>query len=112
MRRPGIPAAPIAEPGPFATSELGTSGGYRVLENRKHVRRPGNSRAAIIYTGPDQPPIMCTLADISEGGAGLIVVSTKGIPDTFELEIKGEEIRRPCKVAWKKDPHRLGVSFA
>ena len=54
---------------------------------------------------------MCTLADISVGGAGLIVVNVKRIPDTFELEIKGEDIRRPCRVAWKKDPHRLGVSF-
>jgi len=83
-----------------------------VLENRKHVRRPGHSKAAIIYTGPDDPPIMCTLADISDGGAGLTVVSTKIIPDKFQLEIKGEDKRWQCKVAWKKEPHRLGVSFA
>jgi hypothetical protein len=82
------------------------------LEYRKHVRRPGNNQAAIIHAGPGEPPIMCTIADISEGGAGLTVVSTTGIPDTFELELKGEEIRRPCKVAWRKDPHHLGVSFA
>ena len=84
----------------------------RVLENRKHVRLPGNNRAGIIHAGPGEPPIMCTLADISEGGAGLTVVSTKGIPDTFELEIKGDAKRRTCKVAWKQEPHRLGVSFA
>jgi hypothetical protein len=82
-----------------------------LLENRKHLRVPGNSKAALIYTEGDEPPIMCTLADISEGGAGLTLVNTKGIPDTFLLEIKGEEIRRACKVAWKKEPHRLGVSF-
>lgn len=83
-----------------------------MLENRKHVRVPGNNKAAIIHGGAGTSPIMCTVADISEGGAGLTVVSTKGIPDAFELEIKGEQIRRPCRVAWKKDPHRLGVSFA
>jgi hypothetical protein len=82
-----------------------------VLENRKHVRHPGDRKAALIYTRPDEQPIMCTLADISEGGAGLIVVSTNGIPDTFELEIKGEDGRRPCKVAWRQPPHRLGVAF-
>lgn len=82
-----------------------------MLENRKHVRTPGNSKAALIYTDSDESPIMCTLADISEGGAGLTLVNTKGIPDTFQLEIKGEGIRRPCKVAWKKEPHQLGVSF-
>jgi hypothetical protein len=84
----------------------------RVIENRKHVRHPGNSKAAIIYTGPDAEPIMCTLDDISEGGAGLTVVNTKVIPDIFHLEIKGEGVRRLCKVAWKKEPHRLGVWFA
>ena len=82
-----------------------------MLENRKHLRVPGNSKAALIYIDSDDAPIMCTLADISEGGAGLTLVSTKGIPDTFQLEIKGEGIRPPCKVAWKNEPHRLGVAF-
>ena len=81
-------------------------------EHRKHVRVPGNNKAAVIYAGPDTPPIMCTVADISEAGAGLTVVSMAGIPDTFELEIKGEQTRRPCRVIWRKDQHRLGVSFA
>jgi hypothetical protein len=54
---------------------------------------------------------MCTIADISEGGAGLTVVSTKAIPETFELQIKGEETRRACRVAWRKEPHKLGVQF-
>ena len=82
------------------------------MANRKHVRVPGNNKIAVIYARPDAPPIICSVADISESGAGLTVVSTKGIPDTFELEITGEQTRRPCKVTWKKDPHRLGVSFA
>ena len=71
------------------------------MEYRKHPRRPGNNQAAIIHRAAGQPPIMCTVADISEGGAGLLVVSTTGIPDTFDLELKGEETRRPCKAAGK-----------
>jgi PilZ domain len=82
-----------------------------LIENRKQVRQPGNNQAALIYPGPGESPIMCTIADISEGGAGLTVVSTKGIPQTFELQIKSEETRRACKVAWKKDPHKMGVQF-
>jgi len=65
----------------------------------------------MIHTISGTSPIMCTLADISDGGAGLTVVDTKDIPDTFELEIKGEDVRRPCKVAWKVAPHRVGVEF-
>jgi hypothetical protein len=81
------------------------------MDNRKHVRVPGNNRAAVIHLGLGQTPIMCTVADISEGGAGLTVVTLQGIPDQFQLEIKGEDARRVCKVAWKKGPNRLGVSF-
>jgi hypothetical protein len=81
-----------------------------LIENRKHVRRPGHSRAAIIHVAY-HAPIMCSLADISDGGAGLMVVNTKDVPDTFELEIKGIDIRRACKVAWRDAPHRLGVAF-
>jgi hypothetical protein len=62
--------------------------------------------------GADKLPIMGTAVDISEGGAGLTVVSTNGIPDAFELQIKGEQARRSCKVVWKEPPHHLGVSFA
>jgi hypothetical protein len=84
----------------------------QIMNNRKHVRMPGNNKAAVIYpVGDDQTPIMCTVSDISEGGAGLTVISLHGIPDLFQLEIKGESMRRACKVAWKKGPNRLGVSF-
>lgn len=83
----------------------------KYIENRRHVRHPGNNRAGIIHPGRGQPPIMCTLVDISEGGAGLTVVNTMMIPDIFELEIKGDDIRRTCKVAWKNEPHRMGVQF-
>ena len=72
---------------------------------------PGNNRAAIAYVTPNAPPIMCTVADISEGGAGLTFVTIATIPDTFELEIKGESELRKCKVAWRSEPHRMGVQF-
>lgn len=79
-------------------------------DQRKYPRMPGNNRAAVIYSA-GHVPIMCTVADISEGGAGLTVVSVAGIPDTFKLEIKGEGRLRSCKVAWRKEPHRMGVAF-
>ena len=84
----------------------------RLFEKRKYVRVPGNNKAAIIYVGPGAPPIMCTIADISGGGVGLTVINTRDIPDKFELLIKGEQSRKSCRVAWRKEPHRLGVAFA
>lgn len=82
------------------------------IEKRKHPREPGNNQAAVVYAGPNAAPLMCTVADISEGGAGLTFVSITGIPDFFKLEIKGEAKLRLCKVAWRKEPHRIGVAFA
>jgi hypothetical protein len=78
---------------------------------RKHPRMPGNNRAAIIFGGGGAAPIMCTVADFSDGGAGLTVVNTAQVPDTFKLEIKGDPTIRTCRVAWRKEPHRLGVAF-
>jgi hypothetical protein len=80
-------------------------------DNRKHVRMSANNKAAVIWAAGGHGPIMCTVADISDGGAGLTVITLEGIPELFHLEIKGETLRRPCKVAWKKEPNSLGVSF-
>jgi len=80
-------------------------------DQRKHPRRPGNNQAAVVYVSAAAPPIMCTVADISEGGAGLTFVNLYGIPDQFELEIKGEPKLILCRVVWRAEPHRMGVAF-
>lgn len=85
--------------------------GARMTDDlRKHPRMPGGNRAAIVHV-PSQAPIMCTVADISEGGAGLTFTNIDGLPDLFKLEIKGESQIRACKVAWRAGPHRIGVAF-
>ena len=80
-------------------------------DQRKYPRRPGNDRAAVVYISSEAAPIMCTVADISEGGAGLTFVNTAIVPNVFKLEIKGENKLRTCRVAWKAEPHRMGVAF-
>jgi hypothetical protein len=74
---------------------------------------PGHSRAAIARIGLAATPIMCTVADISEGGIGLTFVNIAGIPETFKLQIKGEATIRPCRVAWREARrHRSYCGFA
>jgi hypothetical protein len=80
-------------------------------DQRKHPRRPGNNQAAVVYISNESAPIMCTVVDISEGGAGLTFVNTAIIPNIFKLEIKGENKLRTCRVAWKVEPDRMGVAF-
>ena len=80
-------------------------------DKRQHPRVPGNNQAAVAYIGASERPVMCTVADISDGGAGLTFVNIGGLPDRFKLEIKGEAKPRSCKIAWRKEPHRVGVAF-
>ena len=81
------------------------------LLNRRCPRTLCQIPAQIIISAK-LPPILCTVIDISEGGAGLSlsVGSTSGIPTSFELVIEGDPTRRACRVAWIQ-PHTLGVEF-
>jgi hypothetical protein len=79
------------------------------MEIRRSARSPAQRPSKIII-GPNLPPILCTVIDVADGGVGLWIGTTFGIPDQFELLIEGELARRVCRVAWK-DSHKLGVSF-
>lgn len=81
------------------------------VDQRQFPRSPGNNQAAIAFVKKNGKPIMCTVADISEGGAGLTFVNIADIPETFWLEVKGSTSLRKCKVAWRAPPHRIGVQF-
>ena len=80
-------------------------------DQRQFPRAPGNNQAAIVFIKMYGPPTMCTVADISAGGAGLTFVNIAEIPDAFWLEVKGATSLRKCKVAWRAAPHRMGVQF-
>ena len=53
--------------------------------------------------------IDCTVRDISDGGARLLLASVIGIPDSFELTIPGEPVRQ-CRLIWRKS-EQIGVAF-
>jgi hypothetical protein len=53
----------------------------------------------------------CTIRNLSAGGACLELASQVGIPDAFDLIIGEGNVRRPCRVAWRK-ANRMGVQFA
>jgi len=54
--------------------------------------------------------ISCMVRNMSSTGALLEVESQVGIPDRFTLLIESDCLRRPCRVAWRKNK-RLGVAF-
>jgi hypothetical protein len=50
------------------------------------------------------------MRDVSASGAQLKIASTIGIPDEFDLVIKGAAARH-CRVVWRK-VDQIGVEFA
>jgi PilZ domain len=54
--------------------------------------------------------IDCMVRNVSAAGACLVLPSTVGVPDSFDLMIASEPYPRPCRVAWKDDS-RVGVTF-
>jgi hypothetical protein len=54
--------------------------------------------------------IDCTVRNISETGAALEVNTPLFIPDRFTLFVPTEQLKRRCRVVWRKEK-RIGVMF-
>jgi len=78
--------------------ELRKEARLRTLKSGRIVLPNGNST------------ISCTIRNLSAGGACLELASQLGIPDAFDLIIGEGNVRRPCRVAWRK-ANRMGVQF-
>jgi len=52
----------------------------------------------------------CTVRNLTDGGAMLETASPFGIPDRFKLIVAPDNVRRPCRVVWRRG-QRLGVVF-
>lgn len=53
----------------------------------------------------------CIVRNLSETGAALEVLSPLYIPDRFTLHVQTEQLKRPCRIVWRKQK-RIGVTFA
>jgi len=77
-------------------------------ERRASPRRLVNCPGSIVCDTA-AAPLDCVVADLSEGGARLIVPS--GVPEEFALVVKdGSETSQRCRVAWRLD-EEIGVEF-
>ena len=54
--------------------------------------------------------IECRVRNLSTIGACLDVAGQIGIPDEFMLVVEHEQLKKKCRVIWRK-PSRLGVEF-
>jgi hypothetical protein len=55
-------------------------------------------------------PVVCAVLNSSQGEACILVASTKGYPDDFELTMDVDGATHVCRVVWRTET-RLGVSF-
>lgn len=79
-----------------------------VLKERSSARSRVFKSAKIVFNS-GAAAIDCTVRDISDRGARLIVASVIGIPDSFDLAISDAPVRQ-CRLIWRK-PEQIGVAF-
>ena len=78
-------------------------------ERRQHPRIRCDDEAEIIAPGSN--PIFCRVADRSEGGVRLSVLSVLGIPDRFTVRWFGTGDEKLVDVRWRA-PGQIGAQFA
>jgi hypothetical protein len=66
------------------------------------------SRSATIILDAKKPGIVCTVVDISAGGAALDVANPERLPKRFAL-MHGKT-KKSCLLIWRRH-HRIGVQF-
>jgi PilZ domain len=77
-------------------------------ERRKDIRRRTLKAAKIMIDG--KSVIDCTVRNLTDTGASLEVGTPVGIPDTFELSIPVDNLKRKCRVTWRQE-RKIGVQF-
>jgi len=67
--------------------------------------------SAKIFVDGQQPPRACTLLDVSQSGARVMLDQAEELPDRFVLLLSANGgARRRCRVIWR-DGTTLGVTF-
>jgi len=79
-------------------------------EKRSSVRRDARYGVWIAY-GDDRTLVPCTLLDVSQSGARLMLPGNEDVPDDFMLLLSEHgRARRQCRVAWRRKD-KVGVEF-
>ena len=80
------------------------------MAERKTGQRRRTLKPAKIVFDRRNCVIDCMVRNVSASGACLVLPSTVGVPDRFDLVVATETYPRHCRVAWKDDT-RVGVTF-
>jgi len=78
-------------------------------DKRKTPRRRVLKEGKIVYADGLRV-IDCTIRDMSENGARLLIANTLGLPDTFQLYEKSSGLLYPASITWRQT-NAIGVHF-
>jgi hypothetical protein len=78
-------------------------------DKRKSGRRRVLKGGKIVFADAMRV-IDCTIRDLSEKGARLVIANTIGVPDSFQLFEKSSGMLYPATVVWRQT-NALGVKF-
>jgi len=78
-------------------------------EKRKTQRRRVLKEGKIIFAD-GMRVIDCTIRDMSDTGARLLIANTVGVPETFHLFEKSSGMVYPTSVSWRQ-ASAIGVKF-
>ena len=78
-------------------------------DKRKTPRRRVLKEGKIVFADGLRV-IDCTIRDMSEAGARLLIANTLGLPDTFQLYEKSSGLLYPASIAWRQS-NAIGVHF-
>ena len=73
---------------------------------RRRVLKGGKISFDFLGTSTD-----CTVRNLSDTGACLVVESQVGIPNDFDLILESDRTTKRCHVEWRTN-NKIGVSFA
>lgn len=76
---------------------------------RSHPRRR-TFKAGSIAIVDGSAKLECSVRDISEGGARLLLSASTDAPDTFELSIASDGLEADCNVRWRRG-REIGVQY-
>ena len=81
------------------------------MDERRRMQRTRTLKSARIVFNHSSSVIDCTVRNLTNLGAMLLVPDSLGVPETFDLMFDSVHVRRPCRVIWRTDT-KLGVEFA
>ena len=95
--------------GMFPQGEAPQQGGEGRKDARKTPRRRMLTAARIVFNNKSSV-YDCTVRDLSEGGARLILPNLLGVPKSFELWIDKFNSKYVCDTVWR-NKGQMGVKF-